>query len=108
MHAEDIHAFYGIHFNPYLNFHRPCGQPERITDPRGKEKFIYKRYATPWETLRTLEQALPPGQSYLKPAVSVPELDRIAQAHSDTEAARRMQEAKRKLFLGFRPERKSA
>lgn len=107
-HAEDIHAFYGIHFNPYLNFHRPCGQPERITDPRGKEKFIYKRYATPWETLRTLEQALPPGQSYLKPNVSVPELDRIAQAHSDTEVARRMQEAKRKLFLGFRPERKSA
>ena len=77
-------------------------------DQRGKEKFIYKRYATPGETSRTLEQALPPGQSYLKPAFSIPELDRIAQAHSDTEAARRMQEAKRKLFLSFRPERKSA
>src|SRR5665213_1502039 len=89
-HAEDIHAFYQSDFNPYLNFHRPCGQPERIVDKRGKEKFAYKRYATPWETLRTLEQALPPGQSYLKPAVSIPELDRIAQAHSDTEAARRM------------------
>src|SRR5665213_2833991 len=107
-HAEDIHAFYQSDFNPYLNFHRPCGQPERIVDKRGKEKFAYKRYATPWETLRTLEQALPPGQSYLKPAVSIPELDRIAQAHSDTEAARRMQEAKRKLFLGFRQERKTA
>ena len=107
-HAEDIHAFYRTHFNPYLNFHRPCGQPERIVDQRGKEKFVYQRYATPWETLRTLEQALAPGQSYLKPAVSISELDRIAQAHSDTEAARRMQEAKRKLFLGFRPERKTA
>lgn len=107
-HAEDIHAFYRTRFNPYLNFHRPCGQPERIVDHRGKEKFICKRYATPWETLRTLEQALPPGQSYLQPAVSILELDRIPQTHSDTEAARRMQEAKRKLFLGFRQERKSA
>ena len=46
-HAEDIHAFYQSNFNPYLNFHRPCGQPERIVDERGKEKFVYKRYATP-------------------------------------------------------------
>jgi hypothetical protein len=107
-HAEDIHAFYPSAFNPYLNFHRPCGQPERIVDQRGKEKFVYKRYATPWETVRTLEPALPPGQSYLKPAVSIEGLDRIAQTHSDTQAARRMQEAKRKLFLGFRQERKSA
>jgi transposase InsO family protein len=107
-HAPDIHAFYGIYFNPYLNFHRPCGQPERIVDPRGKQKFVYKRYATPWETLRSLEQALPPDRSYLKPGVSIAGMDRIAQTCSDTEAARRMQEAKRKLFLGFRQERKSA
>ena len=102
-HAADIHAFYRTHFNPYLNFHRPCGQPERIADKRGKEKFVYKQYATPWETLRKLQQALPPGQSYLKPEVTIESLDRIAQAYSDTEAARFMQAAKRKLFLGFRP-----
>lgn len=107
-HAEDIHAFYRTHFNPYLNFHRPCGQPERIVDQRGKEKFVYQRYATPWETLRTLEQALPPGQSYLKPTVTLHALDQIANAHSDTESARRMQAAKSKLFLGFRQERKTA
>jgi transposase InsO family protein len=107
-HAEQIHAFYQSAFNPYLNFHRPCGQPERIVDQRGKEKFVYKRYATPWETLRTLERALPPERSYLKPSVSTEALDRIAQACSDTEAARGMQQAKRKLFLGFRQERKSA
>jgi len=107
-HAEDIHAFYQSAFNPYLNFHRPCGQPDRIVDPRGKQTFVYKRYATPWETLRTLERASPPGQSYLKPAVSLQCLDQIANAHSDTESARRMQEAKRKLFLGFRQERKTA
>lgn len=106
-HAPDIHAFYRSDFNPYLNFHRPCGQPERIVDKRGKEKFAYKRYATPWDVLRELERALAKG-SYLKPAFSIAALDRIAQAHSDTEAARRMQQAKEKLFLGFRPQRKSA
>jgi hypothetical protein len=107
-HAQDIHAFYQRHFNPYLNFHRPCGQPERIVDARGKVKFVYKRYATPWEVLRELERALPVGQSYPIPTLSIPTLDPIATAHSDTEAAQNMQAAKRKLFLGFRQERKTA
>ena len=111
-HAGAIHIFYRTHFNPYLNFHRPCGQPERSTDKRGKEKFVYKHYATPWETLRKLQQALPPDQSYLNPEVSIESLDRIANALSDNESARAMQEAKRKLFLGFQPkqtkERKTA
>jgi transposase InsO family protein len=107
-HAADIDAFYGRDFNPYLNFHRPCGQPERIRDAHGKEKFVYRRYATPWEILRELERALPPGERYLKPAFSIERLDRMAQQHSDTESARRMQKAKCQLFLGFRQERKTA
>src|ERR1700682_2220570 len=107
-HSEDIHRFYQCSFNPYLNFHRPCGQPERITDQRGKEKYVYRRYATPWDTLRQLSCALPEAQSYLRPELSIQGLDRIAQKHSDTASARRMQDAKRKLFVGFRQERKSA
>jgi len=107
-HAQDIDAFYQRWFNPYLNFHRPCGQPERITDPRGKEKFVYRRYATPWEVLRELSQASPEQPHYLRPPLSMQTLDRMAQAHSDTESATRMQQAKRKLFLAFRQERKSA
>ena len=106
--AQDIHSFYQRNFNPYLNFHRPCGQPERITDPDGKEKYVYRRYVTPWEVLRELSQNLPQGQSYLKPTLSIPALDQMANLLSDTESARRMQEAKRKLFLSFRQERKSA
>ena len=107
-HAADIDQFYQRHFNRYLNFHRPCGQPERIVDERGKEKLVYRRYATPWEVLRERSLALPKGQSYLKPEFSIQALDQIAHAHSDTESAKLMQEAKRKLFLGFRQERKSA
>ncbi len=47
-------AFYQQHFNPYLNFHRPCGVPERVASTRGKVKKIYRWYATPWEILRQL------------------------------------------------------
>ncbi len=35
-HAEAINAFYEEHFNPYLNFHRPCAVPEAKKDSRGK------------------------------------------------------------------------
>ena len=108
VHAQDIDRFYQRSFNPYLNFHRPCGQPERIADSRGKEKFVYRRYATPWEVLRQLERASPQANGNLKPGLSIQGLDHLAAAHSDTESARRMQAAKRKLFLGFGQKRKSA
>ncbi len=107
-HAADIHAFYRNRFNPYLNFHRPCGQPEKLVDARGKEKFVYRRYATPWETLRAISARAPHQTVVFKPGFSIEGLDQIAKAHSDTESAQLMQAAKRKLFLGFRQERKSA
>lgn len=81
-HGEDIDDFYRCHFNPYLNVHRPFGQPERITDEAGKTKYVYRRYATPWEVLRELTLALPEGESYLKPEYSIEKLDRIGQNQS--------------------------
>jgi hypothetical protein len=51
-HAEDFDQFYRAHFNPYLNFHRPCGVPEIMTSLKGKQKRVYRWYATPWEILR--------------------------------------------------------
>ncbi len=50
--AASIQTFYEEHFNPYLNFHRPCGVPEQTTDAKGKTKRVYRWYATPWEILR--------------------------------------------------------
>lgn len=77
-------------------------------DQRGKEKFVYRRYATPWETLRDLSRASKDAPGYLRPELSIQDLERIANTHSDTECARQMQAAKRKLFVGFRQERQSA
>jgi len=51
-HAEAFDEFYRLHFNPYLNFHRPCGVPEVTVTAKGKQKHVYRWYATPWENGR--------------------------------------------------------
>ena len=46
--AEVIEVFYERYFNPYLNFHRPGGVPEVVTNSKGKLRRVYRWYATPW------------------------------------------------------------
>ena len=98
-HAEPLQHFYSAHFNPYLNYHRPCAQAEVEVDDKGRKRCFYRRYQTPLETLL----ALPQPALYLRPGLTVAVLQRIAAAVSDTEAAQRMQQAKRKLFDQLRP-----
>jgi len=93
-HADDIDAFYQEWFNPYLNYHRPCGFATVTTDAKGKAKKVYELYVTPYERLKSLPRA----QRVLKRGVSFAALDRIAGADSDTEFARKMQQAKQGLF----------
>src|SRR6202042_2154204 len=50
--ADPIQKFYREQLNPYLNFHRPCGQGEVETDAKGKQKRVYRRYETPWDVFR--------------------------------------------------------
>ena len=102
-HAEAIQEFYEKHFNPYLNFHRPCGVPQEEVNGKGKVKRVYRWYATPWEILRQL-----PGLAgHLKADVTIQELEGRARAKTDTAAAREMQQAKQKLFASF-PGRRTA
>jgi transposase InsO family protein len=96
--AERIQSFYECYFNPYLNFHRPCAQPDVEVRSDGKRIRRYKRYRTPLETL----MALPPALRDLRPGLSAEALQSQAQRQSDTEAARHMQEAKHRLFLELR------
>jgi transposase InsO family protein len=100
-HAEAIQSFYEQHFNPYLNFHRPCGVPEIKTSAKGKQRRVYRWYATPWEILRQL----PDRARHLRPDVMWDQLERAAGTQSDTQAAGEMQAAKRKLFAEFRQKR---
>jgi len=93
-HADRINSFYREFLNPYLNYHRPCAQADVEIDVRGRKRVRYKRYQTPLETLLALDK---PAQ-YLRQGLSINTLKRIGAARSDTEAARRMQLAKARLF----------
>ena len=96
-HAQEFDQFYRRYFNPYLNFHRPCGVPEVTVTAQGKQKRVYRWYATPWEILRQL-----PGLAgWLRAEVTIDQLQQTAGAESDTQAAMQMREAKRKLFARF-------
>ena len=95
-HADRIQRFYTAYFNPYLNYHRPCGFAHVKLDERGRRRSRYRHqdYATPYEKLRSL----PDAHRYLKDGLRWEILDGFAYALSDTEAARRMMRGKAELL----------
>jgi len=97
-HADTINSFYREYLNPYLNYHRPCAQADVEIDRKGRKRIRYKRYQTPLETLSLLQKQA----QYLRDGLSINALNRVAAAISDTDAARRMQQAKAKLFERLR------
>jgi len=68
-------------------------------DRKGKTRKRYDAYLTPYEKLKSLPQA----EQYLRPGVTMAELERIAQRHSDTEYALLVHQEKVKLFRSFAP-----
>jgi len=54
--------------------------PETIVNAKGKQRRIYRWYATPWEVLRQL----PDLARHLRPEISTDELERKANVQSDT------------------------
>ena len=49
--TQGASRFYQQHFNPYLNFHRPCGQPG---EQRQRQAEAGRHYQTPWESFEKL------------------------------------------------------
>jgi transposase InsO family protein len=107
-HAEDIHQFYKHHFNGYLNFHRPCGQPELDCKRarQGKLRVSALRDATGNVARFGMRRARVIGL----PATRIqrrnvgPDRKRAQRYRVRDVHAR----SKRKLFSGFRQECKSA
>jgi transposase InsO family protein len=95
-HAEALQRFYTSHFNPYLNFHRPCGYAVLKPGTRGRTRRVYPAddYRTPFEKL----SSLPRWQKNLKPGLTESLLRQQAGRLSDTAAARLMQKAKLDLL----------
>jgi hypothetical protein len=96
-HAEAVNTFHSEHLNPYVNFHRPCAVPVIVIEPNGKRHRVYRRWDTPLE----LFKQVPQFERFLRPGVSLAQLDQFAQQQSDTEAALEMQRAKRQLMASI-------
>ena len=94
--AARVDAFARQRLSPFLNYHRPCLFPVERHDARGKVKRSYPRadVTTPYEALKQI----PGAGACLKPGVSFAQLDRIAYAQSDLDAASQLNEAQRELF----------
>ncbi len=94
--ASQVNAFTAGVLSPYLNYHRPCHFPSDYADQKGKirKHYHYADMMTPYDKLKSLSDAA----SYLKSGMTFNRLDEIARECSDNEAAKRLNEARAKLF----------
>jgi transposase InsO family protein len=95
-HAKLVNAFLCEILTPYLNYHRPCFFPETILDAKGRQRrsYLYKHMNTPYERLK----AIPDAAASLKPGLTFANLDLIALATTDNQAAESLNREREKLF----------
>ena len=99
--AERVNTFNQQILSPYLNFHRPCFFPSEEMDAKGR---VRKRYRdadimTPYEKLKSL----PNAAACLQPRTTFAQLDAVASALSDNEAAHALNQARDRLFGSIDP-----
>ncbi len=95
--ASVINEFFKKHLVSYINYHRPCHYADiKIDEKTGKQKKIYpyEKMMTPYEKFKSLAEA----KQFLKKGITFEELDAIANKETDLEAARKVKEARKKLF----------
>jgi len=104
--AARVNDFTQNQLSPYLNFHRPCFFPIQEIDSRGRlrKRYRYDDLMTPYDKLKSL----PDASRYLKPNLTFEQLDAIAYAISDHEAARRLNHARAELFRSIQKEQTPA
>ncbi len=104
--AALVNAFCVEHLNPYVNFHRPCFYAQTITDAKGRQRkrYAYQQMMTPYEKFKSL----PDAAQFLKPGITFQQLDTQANAVSDNEAARRLNQARAIMFKSIYNRSKSA
>ena len=94
--APQLNAFHRNHLNPYINFHRPCFFPVVSMDTKGKprKRYPYEAMMPPYDKFTSL----PNPKQYLKPGRTLQQLDDMAVAISDHEAAKHLNAAKLTLY----------
>ncbi len=95
-HAAILSAFLLDQLTPYLNYHRPCFFPETRIDAKGRQRrrYRYEHMNTPYERFR----AIPDAAVSLKPGLTFADLDILAHAMTDNQAAAQLNLERKKLF----------
>jgi len=94
--ARLINTFNQTYLNPYINYHRPCYFASEKIDAKGKvvKQYHYRDMMTPFEKFKSL----PHAKDFLKPGTTFEQLDKLASAVTDNEAARLLNEHKIIVF----------
>ncbi len=97
-HAARFDTYCREYLNPFLNFHRPCLFATEVADPKkpGRIKRVYRpRDAmTPLDKLTSLLGAA----DFLRAGVTLPNLQQLALALTDVQAAEELNQARQALF----------
>jgi transposase InsO family protein len=97
-HASRFNTFCVEYLNPFLNFHRPCLFATDKPDPKkpGRIKRVYraKDSMTPLDKLASL----PDAAKHLREGVTLKDLQALAHALTDVQAAEELGEARAALF----------
>lgn len=95
--TDEFNDFFTNWFNPYLNYHRPCGYVTEIErDYKGREKKIYGQYTTPYEKLKEISKQK--KKIFLKDGITFDSLDTIAYRESDNDFVSKMRNQQYQLF----------
>ena len=86
--APLVNQFHQDYLNPYINYHRPFFFPVTKVDAKGKQRktYPYEAMMTPFEKFLSL----PRRSQYLKSGMTLKQLNAIALAITDNEAAKRL------------------
>lgn len=97
-HARRFNTFCAEYLNPFLNFHRPCLFATELADPKkpGRIKRVYR----PKDAMTPLDKlaSLPDAAKYLRQGVTLGELQQLARALTDVQAAEELNDARAALF----------
>jgi transposase InsO family protein len=97
-HARRFNTFCCEYLNPFLNFHRPCLFATEVADPKkpGRLRRVYR----PRDAMTPLDKfaSLPDAAQFLRPGTTLADLQALACALTDMQAAEELNEARQALF----------
>jgi transposase InsO family protein len=97
-HARRFNTFCCEYLNPFLNFHRPCLFATEVADPKkpGRIRRVYR----PRDAMTPLDKlaSLPNAAQFLRAGTTLADLQALACALTDVQAAEELNEARQALF----------